>query len=258
MHVCIRRATPDAMLICSVAVILMFVPLIIFALGSSPRDTIAFQIPKAHGGSAFGRPSSRRCTISRDSTLLRLWNEVFWGARFIPAIGFLLASKHRSQVILFREDFQIAGKEKVLWPASSSCNDFIVRRARCGEIAVPRLEKMTVLFPMSKQTHFHIMHKLTRVLQNGLNLHRREPGATMVWTRYYANRPLENGDGAGRRGMCLPIHVRSSWHLSWHNVGILMATREQYANAMASRMRLDLEWIRRKRQILRKELRYDA
>jgi hypothetical protein len=82
----------------------MFVPLIIFALGSSPRYTIAFQIPKAHGASAFGR-SSRRCTISRDSTLLRLWNEVFWGARFIPAIGFLLASKHRSQVILFREDF---------------------------------------------------------------------------------------------------------------------------------------------------------
>ena len=83
----------------------MFVPLIIFALGSSPRYTIAFRIPKAHGESAFGRPSSRRCTISRDSTLLRLWNEVFWGARFIPAFGFLLASKHRSQVILFREDF---------------------------------------------------------------------------------------------------------------------------------------------------------
>ena len=83
----------------------MFVPLIIFALGSSPRYTIAFQIPKAHGASAFGRPSSRRCTISRDSTLLRLWNEVFWGARFIPAIGVLLASKHRGQVILFREDF---------------------------------------------------------------------------------------------------------------------------------------------------------
>ena len=44
-------------------------------------------------------------TISRDSTLLRLWDEVFWGARFIPAIGTLLASKHRGQVILFREDF---------------------------------------------------------------------------------------------------------------------------------------------------------
>ena len=95
----------------------------------------------------------------------------------------------------------------------------------------------------NEQVHLRIMHQLTRVLQNGLNLHRREPGATMVWTRYYANQPLENGYGAGRRGMCLPIHVRSSWHLSWHNVGILWATREQYANAMASRRRLDLEWM---------------
>ena len=113
---------------------------------------------------------------------------------------------------------------------------------------------------ISKQKHARIMHHLTRVLQNGLNLHRREPGATMVWGRYHANKPLEtNGDCVpGRRGMCLPIHVRSSWHFSCHNVGILMATREQYVNAMASRMRLDLEWIRRKRQILRRELRYDA
>ena len=104
VHVCIRRVRLTRCLFV-LSVILMFVPLIIFALGSSPRYTIAFRIPKAHGESAFGRPSSRRCTISRDSTLLRLWNEVFWGARFIPAIGVLLASKHRSQVILFREDF---------------------------------------------------------------------------------------------------------------------------------------------------------
>ena len=90
---------------------------------------------------------------------------------------------------------------------------------------------------ISKRAHFRIMHHLTRVLQNGLNLHRREP--------------LDDGDCVGRRRMCLPIHVRSSWHLSCHNVGILMATRKQYANAMASRMRFDLEWIRRKRQIIR-------
>ena len=112
---------------------------------------------------------------------------------------------------------------------------------------------------ISKQEHAHIMHHLTRVLQNGLNLHRREPGATMVWGRYHANKPLEtNGDCVGRNGMCLPMYVRSSWHFSCHNVGILMATREQYVKAMASRMRLDLEWIRWKRQILRRELRYDA
>ena len=40
---------------------------------------------------------------------------------------------------------------------------------------------------ISKQDHLRIMHQLTRVLQNGLNLHRREPGATMVWARYYVN-----------------------------------------------------------------------
>ena len=75
------------------------------SFGLNPRVTIAFQIPKAHEASPCGGPSSRRCTISRDSTLLRLWNEVFWGTRFIPAIGVLLASKHRGQVILVREDF---------------------------------------------------------------------------------------------------------------------------------------------------------
>ena len=130
---------------------------------------------------------------------------------------------------------------------------------------LPYFDEIDPLFwrgSISKREHFRIMHHLTRVLQNGLNLHRREPGATMVWGRYHANKPLEtNGDCVpGRRGMCLPIHVRSSWHFSCHNVGILMATREQYVNATASRMRLDLEWIRRKRQrwILRRELRIEV
>ena len=95
----------------------------------------------------------------------------------------------------------------------------------------------------NKQAHLRIMHQLTRVLQNGLNLHRREPGATMVWIRYYVNQPLENGTPDGRCGICLPSYVKPSWHLTWHDVGILMATREQYANAMASRRRLDLERI---------------
>ena len=95
----------------------------------------------------------------------------------------------------------------------------------------------------NEQVHLRIMHQLTRVLQNGLNLHRREPGATMVWSRYYVNQPLENGTPDGRCGICLPSYVKPSWHLTWHDVGILMATREQYANAMASRRRLDLERI---------------
>ena len=109
----------------------------------------------------------------------------------------------------------------------------------------------------NEQVHLRIMHQLTRVLQNGLNLHRREPGATMVWARYYVNQPtLENGTGAVRCGMCLPRHVKPSWHLSLHNVGILMATREQYANAMTNRRRLVLEWLRRNR--LGSRWRYDA
>ena len=104
----------------------------------------------------------------------------------------------------------------------------------------------------NKQGQLRIMHQLTRVLQNGLNLHRREPGAKMAWARYYVNQKLVNGTSAGRCGMWLGKHVRSSWHLSWNNVGILMATREQYANAMASRrMVLDLEWTRCKRQRIR-------
>ena len=117
-----------------------------------------------------------------------------------------------------------------------------------GVQKLPYFEFIDPLFwrsRISKREHLRIMHHLTRVLQNGLNLHRREPGATMVWGRYRVNQPLENGACPGRRGMCLPIHVRSSWHFSCHNVGILMATREQYVNAHASRMRLDLERLRR-------------
>ena len=94
---------------------------------------------------------------------------------------------------------------------------------------------------ISKQDHLRIMHQLTRVLQNGLNLHRREPGAKMAWARYYVNQKLVNGTGAGRCGMWLGKHVSSSWHLSWNNVGILMATREQYDNAVRGRRSLDLE-----------------
>ena len=96
---------------------------------------------------------------------------------------------------------------------------------------------------ISKQDHLRIMHHLTRVLQNGLNLHRREPGATMLQGRYSVNEPMRWGAGAVRSGMCLPIYVRSTWQPSWPEVGILMVTREPYFNAMASRRRLDLEGI---------------
>ena len=112
-----------------------------------------------------------------------------------------------------------------------------------------------------KPEHFRIIHHLTRVLQNGLNLHRREPGATMVWSRYFANQLWENGPGVyvGRvGGMDLPIYVTSSWHLSWHNVGILMATREQYANAFRGRRSLDLELMIIRRRLAIEESRWFA
>ena len=128
---------------------------------------------------------------------------------------------------------------------------------------LPYFDEIDPLFwseNITRQEHFRIIHHLTRVLQNGLNLHRREPGATMVWSRYFANQPSENGTGVhiGRRGMCLPIYVRSSWHLSWHNVGILMATREQYANAFRGRRSLDLELMIIRRRLAIEESRWFA
>ena len=91
----------------------------------------------------------------------------------------------------------------------------------------------------NKQGQLRIMHQLTRVLQNGLNLHRREPGATRVWGRYYANLPLEHGagPGIGRSGMCSPIYVRETWQLSLPEAGILMVTRKLYVNAARKRTR---------------------
>ena len=115
---------------------------------------------------------------------------------------------------------------------TSAFEEHHVRKLQCFKSIPLRIR--------NAQELLHIMHELSRVLQNGLNLHRREPGASWHLTR------------------CVMDHVKPSRHLTWHNVGILMATREQYLKALASRMRLDLEWIRWKRQILRRELRYDA
>ena len=112
---------------------------------------------------------------------------------------------------------------------------------------LPHFDNIDPLFwrhlKSNKQGQLRIMHQLTRVLQNGLNLHRREPVATMLQGRYSVNDPMRWGAGAVRSGMCLPIYVRSTWQPSWPEVGILMVTREPYFNAMASRRRLDLERI---------------
>ena len=78
------------------------------------------------------------------------------------------------------------------------------------------------------QELLHIMHELSRVLQNGLNLHRREPGATMLYERYRLNQ-------YDTRGMYHVAYVESTWHLSLPKVGILMATRKLYVNAARKR-----------------------
>ena len=78
------------------------------------------------------------------------------------------------------------------------------------------------------QDLLHIMHELSRVLQNGLNLHRREPGATMLHERYR----LYQSD---TRGMYHVAYVESTWHLSLPKVGILMVTRKLYVNAARKR-----------------------
>ena len=83
---------------------------------------------------------------------------------------------------------------------------------------------------ITRSEHFRIMHQLTRVLQNGLNLHRREPGATMLHERYR----LYQSD---TRGMYHVAYVESTWHLSLPKVGILMVTRELYVNAARKRTR---------------------
>jgi hypothetical protein len=85
--------------------------------------------------------------------------------------------------------------------------------------------------PMQKHNFLHVMHELTRVLQNGLNLHQRAPGPSDVHARYVANqRRLES---ATRRAIInsLPVYVKSTWHLSLLNVGILMVTRRLLEHA---------------------------
>ena len=96
---------------------------------------------------------------------------------------------------------------------------------------LPYFDEIDPLFwsgRIKRQEHFRIMHHLTRVLQNGLNLHRREPGATMLYERYR----LHQSD---TRGMYHVAYVESTWHLSLPKVGILLATRKLYVNAARKR-----------------------
>ena len=96
---------------------------------------------------------------------------------------------------------------------------------------LPYFDEIDPLFwseNITRQEHFRIIHHLTRGLQNGLNLHRREPGATMLYERYR----LHQSD---TRGMYHVAYVESTWHLSLPKVGILLATRKLYVNAARKR-----------------------
>ena len=100
-----------------------------------------------------------------------------------------------------------------------------------GEHHVRKLQcfKSIPLRIRTAQELLHIMHEIRRVLQNGLNLHRREPGATMLYERYRLNQSSVS------RGMYHVAYVEATWHLSLPKVGILMATRKLYVNAARKR-----------------------
>ena len=105
----------------------------------------------------------------------------------------------------------------------------LIEEQRVGKL--PYFDEIDPLFwseNITRQEHFRIIHHLTRVLQNGLNLHRREPGATMLYERYR----LHQSD---TRGMYHVAYVESTWHLSLPKVGILLATRKLYVNAARKR-----------------------
>ena len=86
---------------------------------------------------------------------------------------------------------------------------------------------------MTKHDFLHVMHELTRVLQNGLNLHQRAPGASDVHARYVANQCRLESKTRRAKDNSLPVYVKSTWHLSLPNVGILMVARRRCKHATA-------------------------
>ena len=105
---------------------------------------------------------------------------------------------------------------------TSAFEEHHVRKLQCFKSIPLRIS--------NAQELLQIMHELSRVLQNGLNLHRREPGATMLYERYRLNQ-------YDTRGMYHVAYVESTWHLSLPKVGILMVTRKLYVNAARKRTR---------------------
>ena len=112
---------------------------------------------------------------------------------------------------------------------TSAFEEHHVRKLQCFKSIPLRIS--------NAQELLQIMHELSRVLQNGLNLHRREPGATMLHERYR----LHQSD---MRGLFHQSDISSSsvftgptWHLNLPKVGILMVTRKLFVNAARKRAR---------------------
>ena len=104
-----------------------------------------------------------------------------------------------------------------------------------------KVKYLSGCIPMTKHDFLHVMHELTRVLQNGLNLHQRAPGASKVHARYVANQCRLESKTRRAKANSLPVYVKSTWHLSLPNVGILMVARRRCKHATARFALLEIQ-----------------
>ena len=85
-----------------------------------------------------------------------------------------------------------------------------------------------------------LMHELASVLQKGLECHKRSPCPVLRYSRYHGNLLFPESILSPDQLTCLPRYIKSTWHASMRNVGILMVTRKQYQHAGGPRRREEL------------------
>ena len=85
-----------------------------------------------------------------------------------------------------------------------------------------------------------LMHELASVLQKGLECHKRSPCPVLRYSRYHGNLLFPESILSPDQLTCLPRYIKSTWHPSMRNVGILMVTRKQYQHAGGPRRREEL------------------
>ena len=112
---------------------------------------------------------------------------------------------------------------------TSAFEEHHVRKLRCFKSIPLRIS--------NAQELIHIMHELSRVLQNGLNLHRREPGAAMLHERYRLHQSDMRGIFHQSDISSSSVFIGPTWHLNLPKVGILMVTRKLFVNAARKRTR---------------------